>query len=200
MIETVIFDIGNVLVDFCWEKHFKSKGLTGQKLEALANATVRSRTWYLFDQGIYTDEEILQMLIQNDPSLEKEIRMIFENLSGTIEPYDYAEKWILELKEKGYKVLLLSNFSEKAFNECKEKMNFVKHADGGILSYREKLIKPSPKIYETLIDRYSLVPEKCVFLDDTEKNLKEAEKFGIHTILFTSREKALKELRELGVS
>ena len=101
MIETVIFDIGNVLVDFCWEKHFKSKGLTGQKLEALADATVRSQTWYLFDQGIYTDEEILEMLIQNDPSLEKEIRMIFENLSGTIEPYDYAKNWILELKEKG---------------------------------------------------------------------------------------------------
>lgn len=200
MIETVIFDIGNVLVDFCWEKHFKSKGLTGQKLEALADATVRSQTWYLFDQGIYTDEEILEMLIQNAPSLEKEIRMIFENLSGTIEPYDYAKNWILELKEKGYKVLLLSNFSEKAFHECKEKMDFVKYADGGILSYREKLIKPNPQIYETLIERYSLVPEKCVFLDDTEKNLKEAEKFGIHTILFTSREKALKELRELGVS
>ena len=79
-------------------------------------------------------------------------------------------------------------------------MDFVKYADGGILSYREKLIKPNPQIYETLIERYSLVPEKCVFLDDTEKNLKEAEKFGIHTILFTSREKALKELRELGVS
>ena len=83
MIETVIFDIGNVLVDFCWEKHFKSKGLTGQKLEALADATVRSQTWYLFDQGIYTDEEILE-----------ENNYKFNNLSEAIE---YIKELELEL-------------------------------------------------------------------------------------------------------
>ena len=71
--------------------------------------------------------------------------------------------------------------------------------DGGILSYQEKIIKPMPEIYQLLIDRYSLVPEECVFMDDTPANLTGAEKFGIHTIHFQDREQAIEELRRLGV-
>ncbi len=66
-------------------------------------------------------------------------------------------------------------------------------------SYQEKIIKPMQEIYQLLIDRYGLVPEECVFLDDTQKNLDGAEKFGIHTILFRNQAQAVEELRRLGV-
>ncbi len=56
-----------------------------------------------------------------------------------------------------------------------------------------------PEIYQMLIDRYELVPEECVFMDDTLRNLEGAEKFGIHTIHFQSKEQAVLELRKLGV-
>mgnify|MGYP002508692957 CR=1 FL=1 len=57
----------------------------------------------------------------------------------------------------------------------------------------------SGEIYEELLNRYNLVPEECVFLDDLERNLKGAEKYGIHTILFTGKEEALDKLKEIGV-
>lgn len=50
-----------------------------------------------------------------------------------------------------------------------------------------------------MIDRYDLVPEECVFMDDTPVNLEGAEKFGIHTVHFLNREQAIEELRKLGV-
>ena len=71
--------------------------------------------------------------------------------------------------------------------------------DGGILSYRDKVIKPDAAIYELLLNRYGLKAEECVFLDDTEKNLVTAGEMGIHTILFQDRGQAVKELAALGV-
>ena len=67
------------------------------------------------------------------------------------------------------------------------------------MSFRDKVVKPEPEIYQLLIDRYQLIPQECVFLDDTPKNLVAAEAFGIHTIHFTDREKAITELKKLGV-
>ena len=116
-----------------------------------------------------------------------------------IKRYEYAIPWIRELKSKGYRVLYLSNFSEKAETDCAHALDFIPYMDGGILSYQEKIIKPMPEIYQLLIDRYSLVPEECVFMDDTPANLTGAEKFGIHTIHFQDREQAIEELRKLGV-
>ncbi|MDE5718684.1 MAG: HAD-IA family hydrolase [Lachnospiraceae bacterium] len=83
--------------------------------------------------------------------------------------------------------------------QCAAALDFLPHMDGGILSYEDKVIKPMPEIYQLLIDRYGLTPEECVFLDDTQRNLDGAEKFGIHTILFKNQAQAIEELERLGV-
>ena len=71
--------------------------------------------------------------------------------------------------------------------------------DGGILSCREKVIKPDAEIYRILLSRYSLKAEESVFIDDTGKNVDAAEALGIHGICFKSRKQAEEELRQLGV-
>ena len=96
-------------------------------------------------------------------------------------------------------MLVLSNFSHKAVEECGEVLDFLPFTDGGILSYKEHVIKPQPEIYDLLIKRYNLVPEECVFMDDTLVNVEGAEKAGIHGIHFQNKEQAEKELHELGV-
>ena len=200
MIRTIIFDIGNVLADFTWEAHYRRFGYTGSRLERLAQATVKNDAWNEYDRGALTDEEVLQRFIDSDPEMEADIRKCLANVEGMVMRNDYAIPWIQELKQKGYQTLCLSNFSEKAAKECAKALDFLPYLDGGILSYREKVIKPMPEIYQLLIDRYQLVPEECVFLDDTQKNLTGAEAFGIHTILFKNQEQAKEELRSLGVS
>lgn len=171
----------------------------GERLERLAEATVKSEAWNEYDRGVLTGEEVLQKFIGNDPELEADIRRVLTDVEGMVVRYDYAIPWIEELKQKGYQTLYLSNFSERAADECAKSLDFLPHMDGGILSYREKVIKPMPEIYQLLIDRYYLIPEECVFLDDTQKNLTGAEVFGFHTILFRNQEQAREELRKLGV-
>lgn len=199
MITTIIFDIGNVLADFTWRQHFESFGYDEAMVDRIAKASILSDVWNEYDRGEMTDDEIFREFVRNDPEIEPELAQVFANVKTIISRNDYAIPWIQELKRKGYRLLYLSNFSEKAESECAYALDFIPYLDGGIMSYREKLIKPMPEIYRLLIERYHLTPEECVFMDDTAANLDAAAKFGIHTILFTDKEQAVRELRKLGV-
>lgn len=196
MITTIIFDIGNVLVDFCWEPYFKSFGFSEEIFEKLSEATVHTPDWAELDRGVLTEEEVIQRFIRRAPELEVEIRRVFENVSGILHLRDYAVSWIQRLKKEGYRVLVLSNFPEKMLRDCAEDMIFLKETDGGILSYQEKLIKPMPAIYWTLLDRYGLEAEECVFIDDTPVNIEAARRLGIHGIIFESQDQVEKELAQ----
>lgn len=199
MIRNIIFDIGNVLADFCWEAFYKGFGYEGEVLERLGKATVKSPVWSEVDRGVWSEEELVEGFIRNDPDMEPEIRRIFQNVHGMVARREYAIPWIRSLQEAGYHCYYLSNFSYKAHTECADALDFLEYMDGGILSYQDKVIKPQREIYQLLLDRYGLKAQECVFLDDTEKNLPMAEELGIKTILFRDREQALEELKGLGV-
>ncbi len=199
MITTIIFDIGNVLADFVWQEHYESFGYDEKMVERIAKATVKNPTWNEFDRGVMSKEEIVQAFVESDPEIAQDIYKVLADVGSMVRRNDYAIPWIQDLQQKGYRVLYLSNFSEKAETECAHALDFIPYMDGGILSYQEKVIKPMPEIYQLLIDRYHLQPEECVFMDDTVPNLIGAEKFGIHTIHFHDQQQAIEELRKLGV-
>ena len=199
MIKNIIFDIGNVLADFCWRDFFAGFGYDGETLEKLAQATVKSSVWDEVDRGVWSDEELVEGFVRNAPSLEADLRRICENVHGMVVKRDYAIPWVQSLRKAGYRCYYLSNFSHKAHTECADALDFLEYMDGGILSYLDRKIKPDPEIYQLLLDRYGLRAQESVFLDDTEKNLVTAGRMGIHTILFRDREQAVSELAALGV-
>lgn len=199
MIKTIIFDIGNVLAGFAWKEYFQRFGYSKDTLKRIAAATVESEAWVEYDRGALSEDEIMDAFIANDRGIEKELRESLSNIQGMLVKYDYAIPWVKELKEKGYQVLVLSNFASRAYRDCQDVLGFLEYVDGGILSFKEKVVKPQPEIYRLLLDRYRLIPEECVFLDDTKENLTAAEKFGIRTIHFVTKEQAAEELSKMGV-
>ncbi len=199
MIKTIIFDIGNVLTHFSWLEHFSSFGYSTTVLDKLGKATILSPDWNEYDLGNLSDDDVLELFVQNDPSVEKELRQSLANINGLITRCDYAIPWIHDLKSKGYQVLFLSNFFEKALNECSPAMDFIPHMDGGIFSYRVHMTKPDLDIYKLLLQQYNLISEECVFLDDSPANIETAISLGIHSILFKNLAQARKDLAELGI-
>lgn len=197
MIRNIIFDIGNVLAGFVWKEFFKSFGFSDEVFEKLADATVRSAFWNEMDRGKLTDDQLLEGFIQNDPSIEKELCQVFENVTDMIQRYDYAIPWLKELKEKGYHVYYISNFAHKAHVECEKALDFLTEMEGGILSYQVRLIKPDPEIYRLLCSRYGLKAEECIFIDDTERNVLAAQKEGMKGLLFHTMEQTKEELDQL---
>lgn len=200
MIHNIIFDIGNVLTDFRWAAFLRDKGFDDEMIARIGAASVESPLWGEFDRGAWSEEELMKAFISNDPELEDALHTAYDDIHGMVTIREYAIPWVCKLKAKGYGVYYLSNFSEKAENECADSLAFIPYMDGGILSWKEKLIKPDPKIYELLLERYKLNAEECVFLDDTEANVKGAMDKGIHGIVFRDMEQAQAELSALGVS
>lgn len=197
MIRNIVFDIGNVLAGFVWQDFYHSFGFSEEIFEKLANATVRSSLWNEMDRGKMSDDQLLDGFIRNDPSIEREIREVFQNVKGMVCRYEYAIPWIKGLKERGFRIYVISNFAHKAYLECSEALDFLREVDGAIISYQEKLIKPSPEIYRLLCSRYELNAEECVFIDDTAPNVEAAIKEGMKGIVFHTREQASETLEKL---
>ena len=197
MIDTVIFDIGGVLSVLGRMNFFRKFDYTEQYRERLMMDTVLSPWWKEFDRAVMTEEEIIDRFVQGDPEAEKDIRHVMKNINGIVVRADYAIPWIRSLKERGLRVLYLSNYSEKVLRDCPEVTDFLPETDGGVFSYTCHLIKPEPGIYWELIGKYHLVPERCVFLDDLQANLDGAAAFGIHTIRFLSHGQAQEDLEAL---
>lgn len=197
MINTVIFDIGMVLVDFCWPKMFHNFGLEGEDFEIVANATVRNPFWEEFDKGVLSTEEIIDTFALKAPNHREYIAKIFEDPRQMIERFDYSIPWIQELKARGYRVYILSNWSTPTYHACLDnELSFLPYVDGAVFSFQEHVIKPDKKIFEIICDRYQINPKEAVFLDDNQANVLSSREFGLNTIHFTSYEQAKKELEE----
>ena len=76
-------------------------------------------------------------------------------------------------------------------------LDFLPHMDGGVFSCYVQLIKPDPEIYRTLMDKYDLKAEECVFIDDREENVVAARELGMQAIRFENYAQARGELELL---
>ncbi|SEG02055.1 haloacid dehalogenase superfamily, subfamily IA, variant 3 with third motif having DD or ED [Butyrivibrio sp. Su6] len=198
-IDTIVFDIGNVLTDFAWDKFLVFKGYDDKMVERIAKATVYSDDWVEYDKGNLTNEEIIARFVENDPEIRTDIEDSFKNIDGIILKREKTIPWIRALKAAGYKVLYLSNFSKQALEGCPDAMAFLDETDGGILSYREHVVKPDPAIYNLLVSRYNLTPSKTVFIDDTPVNIEAAQNLGWKGIIYRDYNQVVDELATLGV-
>lgn len=196
MIRNIVFDIGNVLTDFRWRGFLQDKGFDGEMVERIARASVMTPLWQEVDRGVWDEEKLMEEFIRLDPEIEEELRLAYGSVKGMVTKRDYAVPWLQELKERGYGVYYLSNFSRKAYVDCMDALDFLPLMDGGILSYEEKVVKPDEEIYLRLLRRYGLKAEETVFLDDTPGNVEAARALGIRGICFVTREQAMRELEE----
>lgn len=196
MIKNIILDVGKVLVEWEPDMAFRSLGFEGETLRAVKAATVESSDWNEFDRGALSYEDMLAKFISNAPDYEKEIRMVWDNVGLPIAQYDYSKAWILRMKQKGYKVYILSNYSKWTYENTTEALSFLEDVDGAIFSFQVHQIKPELEIYQSLLDKYHLQPQESVFIDDRQENIDAAIKKGIHGIRFTTYEETLRELEK----
>lgn len=199
MIKNIIFDIGNVLTDFRWKDFLMDKGFDDAMVDRIAKASVLTPAWYEVDRGSLSIDEVMEMFVKNDPEIEKELHIAFDDIHGMVTIRDYAIPWLQELKANGYGCFYLSNFSEKAEKDCADCLAFMPWMDNGILSYTVKLIKPDPEIYKLVLQKCGIKAEESVFIDDTLVNVEAAQALGIEGIHFRSIEQVKEDLRKLGV-
>lgn len=199
MIKNIILDVGKVLVEWDTESAFGKLGFDKETSRAVAEATVASPDWNELDRSALSDEELLAKFIANAPEYEKEIRMVWDNVGLPIYQYAYSRPWIRKMKQKGFRVYILSNYSRWTYANTTEALSFLEDVDGALFSFQVHQIKPEPEIYQSLLFRYDLNPGECVFIDDRQENLDAAAAQGIAGIKFTTYEEVLKKLEQYDI-
>lgn len=201
LIDNIIFDVGNVLIDFEWENVMKDLGYSDETIDYLAKNMIHDPLWNQFDAGLRPYDSVTDEFCQRHPQYENEIRTFIAHMPDTIVPRSYTDSWLSDLRSKGYHLYILSNWADPVYENTKDTaLSFKKYMDGAIWSYRVKCTKPDKKIYKTILDTYHLDPSRTVFLDDRKENIEGAMAVGIHGILVTDDHKhTLEELTKLGV-
>ena len=117
MIKNIVFDIGNVLVRFQPDEAMREIGIEENKIAALAHATYENPVWVELDRGVIPENEIIDEMVKVAPQYEADIRRFFkEGKAFVVKAFDYAADWIKELKSRGYRVYLLSNYPKDISN------------------------------------------------------------------------------------
>lgn len=197
MIKNVIFDVGKVLVEYDPDSYMERLGFDLKTRQAVNQAMFQNPLWEESDRGKLSTEELLEKFIFNDKEYKEGITKAYQTVGNTIELFPYSVAWIKELKQRGYRVYILSNYAEITYEQTKEKMEFLPYVDGAVFSFQCKWIKPEREIYEELCRKYSIEPRESVFLDDRLDNIEQARNLGFFGIQFESYEQAVKELERI---
>jgi len=104
-----------------------------------------------------------------------------------------------ELKRAGVPLYAVTNWSAETFPSAQNRFDFLAEFDGIVVSGEEGVIKPDPRIFRILLDRYDIPAHAAVFIDDNPANAEAATNLGIHGIHFRSPQQLRRELVELGL-
>jgi 2-haloacid dehalogenase len=199
-IDTIIFDLGGVLID--WNPRYVYRKIFKTEEEVdwfLTNVTTPE--WNENQDAGYPLHKATQELIAKHPEWEPEIKayygrwleMLGEDIHETVEI-------LRQLKQTGkYKLYALTNWSAETFPHALERFEFFKAFDGVVVSGQEKMRKPSAEFYKIVMDRYHLDPAKTIFIDDSLRNVKGAEALGITGVHFHNPLQLRDELRRKGI-
>ena len=196
MIKNIIFDIGNVLLEFK-PLDYLQRTFNDNNLEKLLYKEIfQGEEWLNLDRGILTQDQAIKVITSRNPNYEVHIKKLLDNWIDILIPIEGTVRILNELKTNGYKLYLLSNFHALAFETVYSQYDFFKNFDGGIISYKENLIKPESEIYTKLLVTYNLNAEECLFIDDTLVNIEAADRLGINTLHFDNFQTLEKNLNK----
>jgi 2-haloacid dehalogenase len=197
VINTIIFDLGAVLIDWSPDYMYRTVFADEQEMRDFLT-TVTTSDWNEEQDAGRSLHEGTEWLVAQHPHHEENIRafygrwieMLGDAFEGTVEIFK-------ELKDSGkYRIYALTNWSAETFPMAQEKFEFLGWFDGIVVSGAEKMRKPAPEFYQILLDRYNVNPQESLFIDDNYRNILAAEKMGINCIHFTTSEKLREELLE----
>jgi putative hydrolase of the HAD superfamily len=199
LIKNIIFDIGRVLLEFNPKEYLLEKYKDAPLAEELHSAIFGSSEWLDLDIGSISNEKAIEIFSKRHTGREAYIEEIMEDWPNILLPIDGTVKLLERLKQKNYKIILLSNFHLKAFEIIYERYSFFKLADEMIISAKVNLLKPHKEIYKHMLKNLDLKAEECLFIDDTFVNIEGAEKLHINGIQFEDPEQLEKELKNLNL-
>lgn len=198
-VDTVVFDLGGVLVD--WDPRYLYRSLFDDEstMERFL-AEVCTPAWNLAQDAGRPWAEAVAGLSAEYPDYAEQIAAYrarwLETLRGPIQP---TVDLLARLRDKGVRLYALTNWSQETFPLARERFDFLGWFEGIVVSGEEKLIKPDPEIYHRLIRRYAIEPARTLYIDDSLRNVAAAEALGMHGWHFQGADGLRGRMQSLGL-
>ena len=184
MIKNIIFDFGGVLLDWNPRYLYKSYFNNDEEMEHFL-ADICNGEWNIRQDAGRPFAEAVKELQAKFPEYAEAIQMYDDDWEKMLKcELPESIDLLKELKFMGYGIYGLTNWSAEKIGYAFANYSFFSLFDGIVVSGVEKVVKPDRKIYEILLERYSLRPGECVFIDDNQDNVDMAKVLGINAIRF----------------
>ncbi len=199
VVDTVVWDVGNVLIR--WDPRFLYRRLfaTEAEMERFL-AEICTDAWNVEqDRGRPWAEAIAER-VALFPGHEAMIRAYSEGWHDMVPGAIEGTPAILDsLHAAGVPLYAITNFSAEKFVEAQARFAFLRGFRDVVVSAHERLLKPDPAIYRVLLERNGLEAARCLFIDDSEKNVRGAEAVGMRAHHFRDAPTLAAELARLGL-
>ncbi|AZA76124.1 HAD family phosphatase [Chryseobacterium sp. G0186] len=199
-IKNIIFDFGGVLMDWDPRYFFKDYFNDDEKMEYFLK-NIAQDEWNIEQDRGRSLSDGTEIQVKKFPEWEKEIRAFYDNWTVMLKSDIPQNVEVLRrLKNTDYHLFGLTNWSAETFPYALENYDFFQIFEGKIVvSGTEKLIKPDPKIWHVLLERYNIQAGESVFIDDNPRNIEMAQSLGFETIHVTPETNLEQELAGLGI-
>jgi 2-haloacid dehalogenase len=196
-LSTVVFDIGNVLIEWDPRHLYRQIFDTSEAIEKFLS-TVCTPAWNLEQDRGRSFADGVAELVARHPEHEAAIRAFDERWDEMIPGLVPGTLALMErLEANDAPLYAITNFSAEKFEEARLRFPFFDRFRGAIVSGRERLVKPGRAIFELLLARYELRAETCLFIDDSPANIAAAHSLGMATHHFSNAERLEAALVEL---
>ena len=198
----IVFDMGQVLMDFAPPKFIARLGYTGDDAQALLQEVFKGWEWVAFDRGDITGEDVAASACSRLPErLHDGARELVFHWWERMIPMPGAKELVTELYGKGYDMYVLSNAS-RDFHKYFDRIPGSEYLPRArrFVSSDYGLLKPQHEIYELFLEKFGLEAADCVFIDDSPPNVEAARRLGFRALVHRGDPARLRrELRALGV-
>lgn len=182
-ISAVVFDIGNVLIEWVPERYFDQAIGVERRREFFQQVPIIDANAAIDCGADFTGT--LQQLALDHPQWETEIRLWQDNWLAIVGPaIPRSVRLLRALRAKGMSVLALSNFGVQPFEQAQNHYGFLTEFDERYISGHLQMIKPDPEIYAALEEGSGYAPKGLLFADDLPQNIAAAAARGWQTHLF----------------
>lgn len=198
MIKNIIFDMGNVLIEFNPKKYLSEIIEDPVVIETVYQEMFCHTEWSELDRGAISEDEALAAISARIPAYSEYVKHVMTTWFKKLNPIEGMFELIQELKEKGYRIYLLSNASPRIY-EYMDQIPAIRFFDGYLISCDIQVNKPDLEIYQSLMRKYDLIAEECIFIDDLERNIAGAKAVGWQGYVFKGAADLRQHFKEINI-
>lgn len=182
--DCLILDIGQVLLRY-EPPRLAAALLPEQERERALRHIFGGPEWVHLDRGDMNNQEAARSICARAPMRGREALVLglLKAFPDQMDPLPLS-LYLSRFQDMGKRLYALSNFHAEAYARIRVLHPFFNRMDGLLISAHERLLKPEPAIYRRLLERFSLDPARCVFLDDTPVNVEAGRKQGIPGLVY----------------